>query len=67
MKSIGVGEGVEDGLAKVTGRKKYTEDVVVPGMLHGQIFFSPVAHAIIKSIDTSDAEALPGVHGVCYL
>ncbi|AMP20869.1 hypothetical protein AZF37_06515 [endosymbiont 'TC1' of Trimyema compressum] len=64
MKSIGIGEGVEDGFAKVTGRKKYTEDIVVPGMLYGQILFSPIAHGIIKSIDISEAEDLPGVHGV---
>ena len=36
----------------------------MPGMLHGAILRSPYAHARIRSIDTSAAEALPGVHAV---
>ena len=53
-----------DGLAKSTGRAKYTDDIVLPGMLHGRILRSPHPHARIVSIDASKAEALPGVHGV---
>lgn len=64
MRSIGIGEGVEDGFAKVTGRKKYTEDEPVLGMLYGDILFSPIAHGNIKNIDVREAEALPGVHCV---
>ena len=53
-----------DGLAKSTGRARYTDDIVLPGMLHGKILRSPHPHARIRSIDTSAAEALPGVHAV---
>ena len=53
-----------DGLAKSTGRARYTDDLVLPGMLHGKILRSPHPHAKILSIDTSGAEALPGVFGV---
>ena len=53
-----------DGLEKVTGAAKYGADVQLAGMLHGKILRSPHAHARIKSIDTSKAEALPGVASV---
>ena len=53
-----------DALDKVTGRAKYGADVNMPGMLHGKILRSPHAHARILSIDTSKAEALPGVMAV---
>ena len=53
-----------DGADKVTGRAKYGADIILPGMLHGKILRSPHAHARIKSIDTSRAEAAPGVHAV---
>ena len=53
-----------EGLAKSTGRAVYTDDVTLPGLLHGKILRSPHAHARIVSIDTSRAEALEGVHAV---
>ena len=53
-----------DGLEKVTGAAKYGADIQLTGMLHGKILRSPYAHAIIKSIDTSKAEAMPGVMAV---
>ena len=53
-----------DALDKVTGRAKYGADIHLPGMLHGKILRSPHAHARILSIDTSKAEALPGVKAV---
>ena len=53
-----------DGLAKATGRARYTDDIRLPGMLHGKILRSPHPHARIVSIDTSRAEALEGVHAV---
>ena len=49
---------------KVTGEAKYTEDIAMPGMLEGRILRSPHPHALIKSIDTSKAKALPGVVAV---
>ena len=53
-----------DGLDKSTGRARYTDDISLPGMLHGKILRSPHPHARIVSIDTSAAEAMEGVHGV---
>ena len=53
-----------DGADKVTGRALYGVDYLTVGLLHGKILRSPHAHARIKSIDTSKAEALPGVRAV---
>ena len=53
-----------EGLRKSTGKEIYTDDIVLPGMLHGKILRSTEAHANIVSIDTSAAEALDGVHCV---
>lgn len=53
-----------DGIEKVTGKAKYTGDLVVPGMLHGKILRSSYPHARISKIDASRAEALPGVVAV---
>jgi xanthine dehydrogenase YagR molybdenum-binding subunit len=53
-----------DARAKVTGQAKYTYDINLPGMLYGRILRSPHAAATIKKIDTSKAEALPGVKAV---
>jgi CO/xanthine dehydrogenase Mo-binding subunit len=49
---------------KVTGRAEYTHTMRLPGMLHGKIFRSTVAHGRIKSIDTRAAKQMPGVHDV---
>ena len=49
---------------KVTGRAIYADDMKRPGMLHGALVQSPLAHARILSIDTSKAAALPGVRAV---
>ena len=53
-----------DAAAKATGEAVYTDDIALPGMLHGKTLRSPYAHARIKKIDTSKAEALEGVYGV---
>ena len=53
-----------DGMAKSTGRAVYTDDISLPGMLHGKILRSPHPHARISSIDVSGALALEGVHAV---
>src|SRR3954447_18604828 len=53
-----------DGTDKVTGRAVYGADVQLPRMAHGEVLRSPHAHARIRSIDTSQAEALPGVVAV---
>ena len=53
-----------DGADKVTGKAIYTADTKLPGMLAGFVLRSPHAHARVVSIDTSQAEAMPGVHAV---
>ena len=53
-----------DGVDKVIGAAKYGADIQLSGMLHGKVLRSPYAHARIKSIDTSEAEALAGVTAV---
>ena len=51
-------------MERMRGITRYTDDLKLPGLLHGKIKRSPHAHARIVSIDTSRAEALPGVHAV---
>src|SRR5262249_15785871 len=53
-----------DGPAKSTGRAKYSYDVNRPGMLHAVMLRSPYAHALVKNIDTSKAEKMPGVKAI---
>jgi 4-hydroxybenzoyl-CoA reductase alpha subunit len=53
-----------DAAGKVTGSAVYTDDIALPAMLHGKILRSPHPHARIVAIDTSAADALPGVHAV---
>src|ERR1700691_430525 len=53
-----------EGREKVTGRAEYTHLMRIPGMLHGKIFRSTVAHGRIKSIDVSAAQQMPGVYRV---
>ena len=53
-----------EGHLKVTGRARYAADVRQSGMLHAVYVRSPYAHALIRSIDTSRARAVPGVHAV---
>ncbi|MCG3188133.1 MAG: 4-hydroxybenzoyl-CoA reductase subunit alpha [Burkholderiaceae bacterium] len=62
---VGVRTPLIDGIDKVTGRAKYTADIAAPNALVGRILRSPHAHALIVSIDTRAAWALPGVHAVC--
>ena len=53
-----------DGPEKLTGRAAFTDDVVLPGMLHGKIVRSPLPRARILNIDTSAALRLPGVKAI---
>lgn len=64
LKVVGTRPIRPDGADKVTGRARFGDDVHLPNMLHGKMLRSPHAHALIKSIDTSKAEALPGVYAV---
>src|SRR5258708_11493155 len=53
-----------DGAVKSTGRAKYTYDYNPKGLLYGVIVRSPYAHAKVVSVDTSEAEKMPGVKAV---
>ncbi len=53
-----------DGMGKCMGQTKFADDLNLPRMLFGRLLRSIHAHALIKRIDTSRAERLPGVHAV---
>jgi len=61
-----VGKSVQrlDAVAKVTGKARYSEDFFERDMLVGKVLRSPHAHAVVKRIDVSKAQALPGVEAV---
>jgi CO/xanthine dehydrogenase Mo-binding subunit/aerobic-type carbon monoxide dehydrogenase small subunit (CoxS/CutS family) len=61
---IGVNVRRIDAPSKVSGALKYAGDMTMLGMLHMAVLRSPHPHARIVSIDTSAAEAMPGVEGV---
>ncbi len=61
---IGKSMAMVESPGKVTGLGKYADDLSVPGMLYGLILHSPHAHARIRSINTTKAEALPGVKAI---
>jgi CO/xanthine dehydrogenase Mo-binding subunit len=64
MKAVGARLPRYDGVGHVTGRTQYVDDVRVPRMLWCKALRSPHHSALIRSLDTSAAEALPGVHAV---
>ena len=64
LKVVGTRPIRPDGVDKVTGRALFSADTRSAGMIWGKIKRSPHAHARIVSIDTSKAEALPGVRAV---
>ena len=64
LKIVGTRPLRPDGMDKVTGRAKFGADMHVPNMLIGRVLRSPHAHARIKSIDVSKAQALKGVKAV---
>jgi len=53
-----------DGLSKVTGQTRFADDLKLPRMLFCKLLRADVPHALIVSIDTSEAEAMDGVHAV---
>jgi 4-hydroxybenzoyl-CoA reductase subunit alpha len=62
--NIGAYVPMVDGPDKVSGRAKYTADLVAPGLLAGRIFRSPYSHAEIVDVDVSAALRLPGVKAI---
>ena len=61
MKNVGKSVTRVDGYDKATGRTKYYEDRMPANALYVRIKHSEIAHGFVKSIDTSAAEAIPGV------
>jgi CO/xanthine dehydrogenase Mo-binding subunit len=64
MKAVGARLPRYDGVAHVTGRTQYVDDIRVRGMLWAKALRSPHHHAAITHFDASKAAALPGVHAV---
>jgi aerobic carbon-monoxide dehydrogenase large subunit len=50
--------------ALLTGEARFVDDLVVPGAVHAKVVRSPYAHARIRSIDTTEAQGMPGVVAV---
>lgn len=63
-KLVGQNYVTPDLLAKVTGRAKYAEDFRAEGMLFAKLLLSPIPHGRVRSVDTSAAEAMPGVRAI---
>src|SRR5262245_41867551 len=63
-KLVGQNKSTPDLVAKVTGQAKYAEDFRAEGMLFAKLLLSPMPHAKVLRIDTSAAEALPGVKAI---
>jgi putative selenate reductase molybdopterin-binding subunit len=63
-RAVGTSVGAPAGTEVVTGRAEYTMDTHMEGMLHLKVLHSPHAHARVRSIDTTAALAVPGVHRV---
>ena len=61
---IGTGVTRKDGPKKVKGEHQFADDIQLPLMLHGRIKRADIGHGRILAIDTSKAEALPGVKAV---
>jgi len=57
-----------EGRAKASGKAEFLDDIAsnlrFPGLLHARVLRSPYPHALIKGLDTSEAERMPGVHTV---
>jgi CO/xanthine dehydrogenase Mo-binding subunit len=64
MKAVGARLPRYDGVAHVTGGSVYVDDVRIHGTLWCKALRSPHHSALIRSIDTSKAQALPGVHAI---
>jgi xanthine dehydrogenase YagR molybdenum-binding subunit len=61
LSTVGTDVARVDAVPKVTGRARYTQDVRLPGMLHGALLRSPHPRATVRSVDVSAALRMPGV------
>ena len=53
-----------DAYERVSGTAVYPSDMTLPGMLYAAVLRSPHAHAMVKSVNTAQAEKIPGVRAV---
>src|SRR3954454_9680914 len=63
-KLVGQNYTTPDLVAKVTGKAKYAEDYRAEGMLFAKLLLSPMPHAKVTRLDTSEALKLPGVKAI---
>ncbi len=63
-KEVGTARRRKEDARLITGRTRWTDNIVLPGMLHLAMVRSPFARATITSIDTSEAKSAPGVLAV---
>ncbi|MBN2469902.1 MAG: xanthine dehydrogenase, partial [Anaerolineae bacterium] len=61
---VGQAEPKVDAVKLAMGRAVFTDDFEMRGLLYAAMLTSPHAHALIRDIDTTEAEAIPGVHAV---
>ena len=66
MRYVGKNYPIHDAVSKAAGRAVYAGDMELKGMLHMAILFSSIPHGIVKKLDVSQAEALPGVVAVIH-
>ncbi len=64
VKEIGNARRRKEDQRLITGRTRWTDNIVLPGMLHMAMVRSPFAHATITNIDTTEAKAAPNVVAV---
>ncbi len=64
LKVVGQSVPIHDVRQKVTGSLRYVGDQKLHRMLHAKLVLSPIAHGRVLRIDSSEAEALPGVVAV---
>ncbi|MFN4089837.1 MAG: xanthine dehydrogenase family protein molybdopterin-binding subunit [Alphaproteobacteria bacterium] len=66
IEKFGIGQPVrrKEDVRFVTGRGRFTDDVNLPGQAWGYVVRSPYAHALVRTIDTAAAAAMPGVIAV---
>lgn len=64
MEALGVSVQRKEGPDKVRGTVKYNSDYTAPGLLYGRLVTSQFAHAVISSVDISEARKAPGVQAV---
>jgi CO/xanthine dehydrogenase Mo-binding subunit len=66
LKHVGQSRPNRESASKVTGEAAFIDDLPFPNLLHAALLLSPHANARILAVDTSEAEALPGVRAVVH-